>query len=592
MTDFLLFHDLFFTTAVFFTLFILLFWVAERFGLRMSGWFGGIGLLGLGGLRLAGYGDVNEWNIDAIESWLLIVSAAVIAAITIHIWSKSKITIPSSFSFGIWFDIGVGVLLLGLVGWLTLPTLSDQNFQNDEYFQVEAAKGYLETGEFYRWDFTTDQVRIKNDEPSLYARAWPHTWQIAQSFRLFGVSEWSARLPSVIWFAVFILLVYFLVSRWMKDKLFAALLAFMFVFFDHFIVWAQTARMYSMFLPIATVAIASWYKAYTFSLRASWWKSIGMISAAGLVSIFAILVHKIFFFFFPAFFIFLLFEGVRTIKTESPEVYRAWLWILGGGLGGVLLYLLQPSELVSGLSYIGLRKFSFTLFELWSVIDFPIVALALVCFIAGTGLSMFGGRSIRYASLITLPVILIFVVFAERWGVPRYISFVFPLVGYVVARTLYTLLMHLTVSLSKKMQFVIIVGVFGLLLIPFRGPEIPDPIERKRIANYELAYGFIQKHKSPGDVVFPQLFRPYYWGVDNETNIIKLPTGQRLSKVEMTDLMNTYEQGWIVWKKTDAHMRGTTHAYISNNAKAWHIEAPELWSANMYVYYFDATTRK
>lgn len=75
-----------------------------------------------------------------------------------------------------------GLLVIGSV--IYCYDLDYYDWLPDEPLVVSAAKGYVETGSFTRWDFWMNQPGTEK-----YERAWPHTWLVAQSIRFFGLSE-------------------------------------------------------------------------------------------------------------------------------------------------------------------------------------------------------------------------------------------------------------------------------------------------------------------------------------------------------------------------------------------------------------------
>ncbi|MCW3974811.1 MAG: hypothetical protein NWE86_01020, partial [Candidatus Bathyarchaeota archaeon] len=99
------------------------------------------------------------------------------------------------------WHFSTGLMIIVLVGFgLRIYGVGDFDFREDEFQVIYTASSYHFGGGFYTWDW------IKS-EPSgnLYMRAWPHTWLIAKSFDIFGISEFSARLVSVIFGTILIL---------------------------------------------------------------------------------------------------------------------------------------------------------------------------------------------------------------------------------------------------------------------------------------------------------------------------------------------------------------------------------------------------
>lgn len=82
------------------------------------------------------------------------------------------------------------IVLFGLL--LRLENINN-DFHGDEFQVIGTAAGYMHSGEFKQWDWKNNTLCQSCD----YDRAWPHTWMIAESFRLFGISEWSSRIPSI-----------------------------------------------------------------------------------------------------------------------------------------------------------------------------------------------------------------------------------------------------------------------------------------------------------------------------------------------------------------------------------------------------------
>ncbi|MCP4602313.1 MAG: glycosyltransferase family 39 protein, partial [Proteobacteria bacterium] len=136
--------------------------------------------------------------------------------------------------------------------------LGYQDFRNDEYHQLSAAKGFLETRTFKQWIWYKDKEWNFNPKRKghTYTRAWPHTVLIAASFKLFGVSEWSARLPSALLGVVFYFMLYF-ISRYLWDDRWRALLiTLVFSFNLHTLELFRQTRMYA---PLLVLGLLCFY---------------------------------------------------------------------------------------------------------------------------------------------------------------------------------------------------------------------------------------------------------------------------------------------------------------------------------------------
>ena len=91
------------------------------------------------------------------------------------------------------------VILIGAA--LRLHNLGTFGFWVDELFHVLAGQSLIETGK---------PLLPTGD---LYSRALLYTQVTALSFSMFGISEWSARIPSVFFNLFFIIVSFWLVRR-------------------------------------------------------------------------------------------------------------------------------------------------------------------------------------------------------------------------------------------------------------------------------------------------------------------------------------------------------------------------------------------
>jgi hypothetical protein len=161
-----------------------------------------------------------------------------------------------------------GLALLLLLGaWLRFAELGRPSFDTDEYWHVFAAQAVNATGE----------PRLPSG--NLYTRVRWHTDQVATAFRLFGVSEASARIPSVLWGLAAVLLTYAAGRRWLGPG--AGLAAAAVVAASPVMVeTARFCRMYAMFQALylgAAIAYAAGWETTGVRLRTrAVWTAAGL----------------------------------------------------------------------------------------------------------------------------------------------------------------------------------------------------------------------------------------------------------------------------------------------------------------------------
>jgi len=141
----------------------------------------------------------------------------------------------------------VFLLLIVLSGiYIRIDGLANLGLAFDETIHLYAAKSILETG-----------------EPTLpsgynYNRSIFFTYAVALSFKLFGVNEFTARLPSIIFGTLSIILVFFIGRRFFGSPV-GLIAAFLMAFLPFEIVWSRTCRMYSMYQAFFLAGFLTFY---------------------------------------------------------------------------------------------------------------------------------------------------------------------------------------------------------------------------------------------------------------------------------------------------------------------------------------------
>ncbi|MCK5614507.1 glycosyltransferase family 39 protein [Candidatus Pacearchaeota archaeon] len=124
------------------------------------------------------------------------------------------------------------IIFLIIVGFfLRIEDLGIQSFWMDEAISSIAAMSFLEKG----------SPILKSG--LLYDRGILNTFLIASSFKIFGVNEFAARIPSVLFGTLTILLVYIIGSK-LGDQRVGIIAAVLVAFSVWEIAWSRQARMY------------------------------------------------------------------------------------------------------------------------------------------------------------------------------------------------------------------------------------------------------------------------------------------------------------------------------------------------------------
>ena len=139
------------------------------------------------------------------------------------------------------------ILLSGL--YLRASHLSEPSFLADELSHVYGARSLLENG-----------------KPTLpwgkdYNRAILYTELVAISFKVFGINEFTSRLPSVFFGILTIILLFFVGRKFFNTTV--GLIAAIFIAFIPFeIVWTRECRLYSMYQFFYLLGIFAFYNGF------------------------------------------------------------------------------------------------------------------------------------------------------------------------------------------------------------------------------------------------------------------------------------------------------------------------------------------
>lgn len=138
--------------------------------------------------------------------------------------------------------------------------LGAEDMKGDEFQVIAAAAGYLHTGQYYSWNWVDKDIACDN---CFYERAWPHTWMVAQSYRIFGISEASARIPSVILGSMTILIAFYFSYFATRNIIVSLVVASLVAINPAFISLARYTRMYVLLIPLFLLLLYALYRSLT-----------------------------------------------------------------------------------------------------------------------------------------------------------------------------------------------------------------------------------------------------------------------------------------------------------------------------------------
>ena len=138
-----------------------------------------------------------------------------------------------------------GLIMVGI--YLQTEGIGKDSFFIDELYHVYAAKSLNEN----------DTLSLPSGQP--YERAFFYTYLVSLSFKMFGISEFSARFPSVVCGLLYLVFYFYFVTKLFNRKI--AILSTLMLMFSYMqIHFTKDCRMYSMLQFFYLGAVYFFYK--------------------------------------------------------------------------------------------------------------------------------------------------------------------------------------------------------------------------------------------------------------------------------------------------------------------------------------------
>lgn len=478
----------------------------------------------------------------------------------------------------------VAVILIGiliLAGFLRFYNLGEKSFSADEFLGVNTAYGYLQTGEWRRWDFNwerpfEDNVYFKTffdfdfwgDGEDTYTRAWVYNWQVAQSLRFLPDSqEWSYRTVGVLWGILAVFIIYWVTLRFTKNKVIALLAAFLLAFSLDGIEFSRRMRMYIVFMPVFLLLA---YAAFNFFEsrklpRQKWLKFLNektklnfiyfpLLSFLGLLSMHLHLLTANFV--FVALVYFLVLAAVEWKKTRS--FYNHYFFYSALAIFMAIVFFIQGNALTASLNWqkhFSYLNNSFFDYANWFLAGALLLlgAFYLIKEKTKAGIFIF----LNYAVILFLAVFL-----WDRNVGAQYLFFIKPFQIILIATGIWRVADFLRENAKaySRETYLAAMGIILALLINFgyffQEENAYRQTSRSENPDYKKVFGYVLNHRNTGDVLITRAFRNFYWqGAGIEVYSMG---GERAEEGEKKITLNRLKEiiaanssGWIVYSDND-----------------------------------------
>lgn len=495
-----------------------------------------------------------------------------------------------------WIYCGL-LLTITLIGlWLRLKGLGTMEYRGDEFEVIDTAYGYLKSGTLKQWDWLADGI---SDE--YYTRAWPHTLMIALSFRLFGFSEWSARLPSLFFGTILIPLSYFIGKHATERKVIGFLLAVIVAFSPMMIYLSRYARMYVIFIPLFVIGS---YLLFCGLKGKSTWNLDGFPILKCIVRIFdfdfryiilaCIVLLCCYIIHINTVIIclgMLVFTIIMSIASkETRYIYLAGFFLL---VFTILMigYFTKTSVIMGFFDLLGYSE-PISLFAPQKLeyinwlFQYPFGICISAVLLAG--ILVLISRELLFYLCLTTTALVFFVFFSNRYFSYMYIS------NYYVFAWLLVLpgaaLLSYFLFGKKKNTWQIGFSLIVLLAVLFsimasNGGIFQIDYDEKSYGHFREGYAELNEGYRTGDLLMGQYLRTVYITIDGEVTHESLKSYQEYSYEKFLETIAKYDRIWITWEtRKSYHIKPEIIHFVDSNFVKIHGEGIDDTNVELYVW--------
>ncbi|MEA2020129.1 MAG: glycosyltransferase family 39 protein [Patescibacteria group bacterium] len=488
------------------------------------------------------------------------------------------------------FSLGLGLIIL--TGCLVYTHNINYEFREDEYQVIGSAAGYYYTSEFYVWDWLKGAQGSRH-----YDRAWPHTWFVAQSYRIFGISEFSSRIVSVLFGLIFLVSVYFVTKYFWESKKLALLTTVSFVFYSRFIDIFRYTRMYAVLIPIFLLLFYFIYRSITESRKVNIkLKPLGRFiennldfnwKASFLALLFLILnyfIHINSLVLLPVLLLFIIYLAI--VKKERKYIFVGFLGLVITFSVFLLYYFGFTERFLHHISFFGRNNRIYLKY----LTSFPFIkeagiTLLLVGLIYPLIFSKEKRSKLVYSYLTVSLSLVFFIWIADRYSHFYYISHIVPISIILILFSYYLVIKLFDLKVIKI--FLYCLPGF-LILFNFYNSLETLYADEHSYGRFREAYRVIVENYNPEeDVLFGQYLRTYYLReLGDDLTAISMRNKRKYDFFEFLEDLGKCKSGWVTWEtRKGYHIQEDIIDYIEENFEKYHGQGVD--NTNVEVYYFN-----
>ncbi len=496
-----------------------------------------------------------------------------------NLFSKKEVF----FTAGLFVVIGISIFTL-------FYKLDYFDLFSDEAQVTEGAAGYYKTGEYKYWDF----IKNKGKEQK-YQRAKPHQFIVAQSYKIFGISNWSSRFPSAVFGVLLIIISYFIFNYFIKDKLAILLVLLSFTFFVEFLFLQRWTRMYAMLLPFFVLEFFIFYKFITEKnvLKYLKIKKNGFIDKyinfnyIYLLPLLLLIylnysIHINSVLIFP---VFLLFSVFSFIATKEKK----YLIVVIIGILLLTVFIIFPYKInFNQFSFFKVKNFgyyynAFFGYPFNTNANLIILVIIIVPLFIVKNINFKKTYLVLFASSITGLVLFSFIL--TRYEAFKYMSFIAPFSIFMIISSYFLIF---RILFNKKLLFLLSFLIISSILIHFN--RIYEDIYIRNFASPAkptIAWQSIVKNYKKGEIIGRHWGPTFYFsGIDTSATFFSLGGDKGRPFNDIYNIIRNYKSGWLTWHTHfSAKMNKTLIEYANTYMQKLH--GHKLDKTGVEVYYFN-----
>lgn len=434
-----------------------------------------------------------------------------------------------------------------------------------------------------------------------YDRAALHTLICAGVFKVFGVSEFTARIPSAIFGLVFVAGSIYVFSRWYGIAWIAILIPLTCLMNDRFLILFRYMRMYALLIPLFLLGVylihrtlSAWQAIQTSSDASIKRKDLWLLLGASLLCLPLLAhIHKLSMVLLPVFGLYLIY---LTLEQPSQRQWRILAICTGSGV--LLLILTFVVELGALKMFRQAANRILTphdpkpaYFQFMFNNGLPQNSTIMVL-AAGIGLwfseirkSLKSLWALQYL-LIILPLIVMVYLADDQGRDYRYIAHIVPFVISILMMTGYA--MGQVFFPRRAIWVPVLIFIVAVSSLIATGDKVY--VRHPWAPRYAQVYATLKTNFKTGDALFAQNIKTYYLDPVALAGVHyhKLPKQRAYTFEQFMSDIHAEKQGWFMWELHKSHQwRPEILEYIYAHFKPYHYQSHD--DLGVELFYFDAT---